>query len=157
MKFDSLKAELDLLPPDAIELIGFVLRAGRIKYEAENWRKCPNHKKYIAAMFRHALKHLKGESTDKQTGLLHLAQAVCSGLFALELYIKIGEDISMERKQFSYFALIERKSKKRGVVLKRFRSYEKAWEYLTEQELDPAKFPIKTVNPVDKVGNTVCL
>src|SRR5271169_5245656 len=132
-KHDQIKSELDLLPPLAIDLIGFVLRAGRLKYESENWRKCPDHKKYIAAMLRHAIQHLRGQSTDSKTGLLHLAQAVCSGLFALELYAKIGEDDSMERKQFSYFGVVERKSAKRGVVKKRFRSYEKAWDYLTSE------------------------
>jgi hypothetical protein len=154
-KYDSLKAELDLLPPRAIELIGFVLRHGRLVYEAENWRKCPNHKKYVAAMLRHGFKHLAGESTDSKSGLLHLAHAVCSGLFALELFGQIGEDKSMERKQFSYFAIIERKSKKRGVIVKRFRSYERAWEYLTDQEMDPQRFPIRTVDPKDKIGSQV--
>lgn len=140
-----------------MEIVGFVARNGSLKYAEENWRKCPDHKRFVAALLRHAYKHLEGKSTDNASGLLHLAHAVCSGLFALDLFMKIGDPVSMERKQFSYFAVIERKSKKRGVVVKRFRSYDKAWDYLTSEGLDPANYPIKTVDPKDKVGLPVPL
>ena len=156
-KFDRVKSRLDLLPSDAMEIVGFVARYGGLKYEPENWRKCKNHKQFVAALLRHAYKHLKADYTDHESGLLHLAQAVCSGLFALDLFMKIGDPASMERRQFSYFAVLQRKGKKRGVILKRFKSYTAAWDYLTDQNLDPAKFPIKTVNPRDKVGTTIPL
>lgn len=159
-KHDHLKARLDLLPPDALELVGFVLRYGALfKYSPENWRKCKDPERYIAPMLRHVLKHMKGEYTDKESGLLHLAHAVTSGLFALDIFIKLGQSKSpsMERKQFNYFAIVERKSKKRGVVKKRFRSYEAAWEWLTEHELEPSSNIIRTVKTSEKLGDIVII
>lgn len=161
MKFrknDKAKSRLDLLPEDATEMVGYVLRHGALKYAANNWRKCKDPQRYIRPILTHALKHLKGEFHDKESGLLHLAHAVCSGLFALDLFIKgVYSKKSMERKQFSYFALVKRASAKsrRGVVIKRARTYETLWSHLTENELDPLTHVIRTVTPADKVGSTV--
>lgn len=156
-KHDSVKSRLDLVPGNALDLVGFVLRHGAVVYEAENWRKCKQGVRYVAAMLRHAYKHLNGEYLDKHSSLPHLAHAVTSGLFALELFFKGVQTTNMERKQFSYFAIVERKSKKRGVVKKRFRSYEKIWKYFTDEGLDPSKHIIRTVEPKEKVNSLVCL
>lgn len=155
-KHDSMKSRLDLLPPQAIEIVGYVLRHGAVEYPEGNWKLCEQPERYVAAMLRHVMKHQKGDFTDKQSGLLHLAHAVTSGLIALELFFKLGHNNSMD-KRFNYFAIVERKSKKRGVVKKRFRSYEAAWKYLTDHELEPSKSIVKTVNPKDKVGSEVPL
>lgn len=155
-KHDGMKSRLDLLPGKAIELVGYALRHGAKEYAPDNWRKCKDPQRYIAALLRHVMQHQDGESTDSDSGLLHLALAATNALFALELFFKLGQDNGMD-KRFNYFALIERKSKKRGVVKKRFRSYEAAWKYLTSHELEPSKAIIKTVNPADKVGQEVPL
>ncbi len=147
-KHDQLKSRLDLLPPDAIELVGWVLRHGGIKYVPGNWRKCKDPERYVAASLRHIFKHLGGEFTDSDSGLPHLAHAICSGLFALDLHIKARHN----KRLGNYFALITRKSKHRGVVFRRFKTYEAAWAYLTKLELDPADNVIKTVPYNVKVG-----
>ncbi len=154
-KYDDLKSRLDLLPSDALELVGFVSRHGALKYAPGNWRKCKDSGRYVAPMLRHIFKHLKGDYTDKESGLLHLAHAICSGLFALDLFVRECHNPKMEKKQFSYFALVKRKTKHRGVVQKRFRSYEKAWTYLTDEGLEPKDNLIMTVTPADKVGQSV--
>ncbi len=156
-KYDGAKSRMDLLPAKALEMVGFVLRHGAREYAPHNWRKCKNPEKYLAAALRHIFKHLDDNFTDRDSGLLHLAHAACSVLFALDLFVKMGENNKMERKQFSYFGVIERKSKKRGVVLKRFRSYDKAWTYLTDEKLLPEKHSIRTVSSKDKIGQTVSL
>lgn len=156
-KHDAGKSRLDLVPPKALEIVGFALRHGAKAYSEEGWRKCPNHKKYIAAALRHLYKHLDGKPVDRDTGLLHLAQAATSALFALDLFVRIGEDGSMERKQFSYFGVIERKSKRSGVVVKRFRSYDKAWTFLTDEKFTPETHLIRTVDPKQKVGTSVSI
>lgn len=156
IKHDQFKSRLDLLPVDALELVGFVLRHGAKKYRANGWKDCEDPMRYVRPILSHTFQHLKGNITDKESGLLHLAHAVTSGLIALDLFIKLGQSQkSMERKQFSYFAIVTRKSKKRGIVKKRFRSYEKAWEYLTDNELEPTQHSIQTVKPSDKPGTVV--
>lgn len=155
-KSDSKKSRLDLVPPEALELVGFVLGNGARKYAPENWRKCPDHKRFVAAMLRHVVKYMQGEFTDRESGLLHLAHAATSALIALDLFVRIGEDTSMERKQFSYFAIVKPKGKtKRGKVIKRFRSYTKAWEHLIDNEMVPEEYTVVTVRPHQKVGFTV--
>lgn len=155
IKYDSFKSRLDLLPVDALELVGFVLRHGAKKYRANGWVDCKDPTRYVRPILSHTFQHLKGNYTDKESGLLHLAHAVTSGLIALDLFLRLGEGKNMERKQFNYFAIVTRKSKKRGVVKKRFRSYEKAWEYLISHELEPSQHVIQTVKPADTIGTVV--
>lgn len=156
IKYDNFKSRLDLLPVDALELVGFVLRHGAKKYRANGWKDCKDPMRYVRPILSHTFQHLKGNYTDKESGLLHLAHAVTSGLIALDLFLRLSNNThEMERKQFSYFAIVTRKSKKRGVVYKRFRSYEKAWEYLTDNELEPSQHIIQTVKTTDKVGSIV--
>jgi hypothetical protein len=157
-KFDKAKSRLDLLPEDAIEMVGYVLRHGALKYAPNNWRKCKDPARYVAPIIRHVLKHQKGLFHDKESGLLHLAHATCSALFALDLFIKSKYSKStMERKQFSYFAIVKRRSvrARSGIVMRRARSYEPLWTYLTDNELDPLTHVIMTVPPTNKVGSTI--
>lgn len=158
-KHDSGKSRLDLLPPTALELVGFVARFGAIsKYEPHNYLTCKDHTRFVAPILRHTYKHLKGEFNDPESGLLHLAHAICSGLFALELFINEEQYRKVvEHKQFSYFAVIERKTKKRGVVLKRFRTYVSAHAWLTKEELNVDSHIVMTVQAKNKVGQKITL
>lgn len=155
IKYDNFKSRLDLLPVDALELVGFVLRHGARKYRANGWQDCEDPQRYIRPILTHTFQHLKGNYTDPESGILHLAHAVTSGLIALELFIKLSQSSKMEPGRFNYFAIIERKSKRRGIVKKRFRSYEKAWKYLIDNELEPSQHIIQTIKPADKIGATV--
>lgn len=152
VKNDDFKSRLDLLPPRAIELIGFVLRHGGIVYAPGNWKKCKDPARYIAATLRHIMKHMKGDFLDKESHLPHLAHAVCSGLFALDLLLQGRQD---SFTMGNYFAIVKHRSKKRGVVVKRFNSYSKAWEHLEGKQLDPKRHTIRTVVAAEKAGCTV--
>lgn len=148
-KYDEIKSRLDLLPPRAIEIIGFVLRSGALKYAPDNWRECKDPSRFVRPLLGHTLSHMRGEFTDPESGLPSLAHAICSGLFALDLYLNGAQD---RFTMGNYFTII-RKSGKRGVVTKRFRSYTAAWDYLEKNKLDPDKFTIKTLPSNIKVGS----
>ena len=84
-KFDSEKPKLYLLPPKSIIEIGKVLTYGAEKYDAENWRKVDDlQNRYTSAALRHIFAHIDGEEVDEETGLSHLAHAMCCLLFKLE-------------------------------------------------------------------------
>lgn len=64
-----------------------VLHYGAEKYpSADNWRAVEGAAtRYPSAALRHIMAHLNGEVTDPESGLPHLAHAICSLLFAAEL------------------------------------------------------------------------
>ena len=84
-KYDGNKAKLYLLPPKSILEVGKVLTYGAEKYDAENWRKVDDlQNRYTSAALRHIFAHMDGEADDQETGLSHLAHAMCCLLFKLE-------------------------------------------------------------------------
>ena len=84
-KYDEEKAKLYLLPPKSILEVGKVLTYGADKYDAENWRKVDDlQNRYTSAALRHIFAHIDGEADDPETGLSHLAHAMCCLLFKLE-------------------------------------------------------------------------
>lgn len=83
-KHDEDKLDWTLLPIESIEKVIDVLQFGAIKYGRENWKHVENaDRRYIAAAYRHMAEYLKGESSDIESGLPHLAHAAASILFAL--------------------------------------------------------------------------
>ena len=58
---------------------------GAKKYDRKNWAKVDDKERYIAAPLRHILAYQQGEKLDKESGISHLAHAICSLLFLLEL------------------------------------------------------------------------
>lgn len=84
-KYDGDKPKLYLLPPRSILEVGKVLTYGAEKYDAENWRKVDDlQNRYTSAALRHIFAHIDGEKNDEETGLSHLAHAMCCLLFKLE-------------------------------------------------------------------------
>ena len=84
-KDDAGKLRYTLLPLDALESVVRVLEHGAAKYGVGNWRHVPDlQQRYVDATLRHVLAHQRGETTDPESGLPHLAHAVCSLLFLLE-------------------------------------------------------------------------
>ena len=79
MKQDHGKNRWDLLPIREVEQGVEVLTAGSIKYSDDNWKAVVAEKpgRYWAALFRHITARLKGEKLDPETGLPHLAHALC--------------------------------------------------------------------------------
>lgn len=85
-KFDSEKPRMDLIPPTAEHLLAEVLTHGAQKYAPNNWRKVPDAEtRYIAAAMRHINAYRSGEHLDEESGLPHLAHAMCCLAFILEL------------------------------------------------------------------------
>lgn len=82
-KDDGGKLPYDLLPPDAVEEIIKVLQFGAKKYEPRNWEKGMAWNRPFAALMRHMWAWWKGEGTDPETGISHLAHAGCCILFLI--------------------------------------------------------------------------
>jgi hypothetical protein len=96
VKYDSGKPRFGLIPPYAIEEVAKVLTVGAQKYSPNNWKYVENGQaRYVDAMSRHLNSFIKGESTDPETGLHHLAHAICCAMFIVDADISgtklIGE------------------------------------------------------------------
>ena len=101
MKFDDAKTRYDLIPPEALEQVARVLTFGAQKYDNDNWRKVKRkRRRYFAATMRHLCKWIGGERYDIETGLSHLAHAVCCILFMLDMEDTVfGEDETNEEQR----------------------------------------------------------
>lgn len=88
-RFDQGKPQFLLIPPLAHHAHAEVLTFGAQKYAPDNWRKVENaDTRYLNAAFRHLHAHSKGEVLDKESGLPHLAHAIASLSFTLELLLE---------------------------------------------------------------------
>jgi hypothetical protein len=85
VKFDQDKPRMDLLDARAIEQLALVLSFGAKKYAAHNWRKGWAKSRLIAAALRHIFAYLRGENNDPESGLSHVAHAMCCCMFLLGL------------------------------------------------------------------------
>lgn len=81
MKFDTGKPPMELLDAEWIEATAMVLEHGRIKYEANNWRKGIQVSRIIGGILRHLFAILRGEDIDPESGLPHSAHASCGCMF----------------------------------------------------------------------------
>lgn len=85
VKYDQDKPDFSLLSSYAITELCKVLTFGGRKYDLHNWRKGIAITRLIAASLRHIFSFLAGESKDPETGLSHIAHAMCCCMFILEL------------------------------------------------------------------------
>ena len=100
IKYDSAKPKMNLLPPKAILEVAKVLTFGAEKYDAENWRKLDDlQNRYTAGALRHIFAHMDGEKLDPETGLSHMAHALCCLLFKLEIELEDGESKEEELRE----------------------------------------------------------
>ena len=100
IKYDSEKPKMNLLPPKAIVEVARVLTCGAEKYDAENWRKLDDlQNRYTAGALRHIFAHMDGEKLDPETGLSHMAHALCCLLFKLEIELEDGESKEEELRE----------------------------------------------------------
>ena len=84
IKFDGEKTRFDLLPWNEIKQVADVFTLGAKKYADENWKFVPEgRKRYFAATMRHLVAWKEGEKIDKESGISHLAHAICCLLFLL--------------------------------------------------------------------------
>ena len=86
VKFDGGKLRYSLLPAGTINQVVEVLEFGAAKYAPDNWQVVPDaRRRYYNAAMRHVDADWRGEKVDPETGLPHLAHAVCCLLFMMWL------------------------------------------------------------------------
>lgn len=86
-KLDGGKARLDLLPFKGLEQVAAIMAFGAKKYSEGGWRDVPNAKaRYTAAALRHLFAYARGEKTDPESGLHHLAHCCACLLFILDKF-----------------------------------------------------------------------
>ena len=100
IKYDSAKPKMNLLPPKEIVEVAKVLTFGAEKYGAENWKELEDlQNRYTAGALRHIFAHMDGEKLDSETGLSHMAHALCCLLFKLEIELEDGESKEEELRE----------------------------------------------------------
>jgi hypothetical protein len=82
---DGSKLRVDLVPPQMIQAVAQVLGFGAKKYAAHNWMKGIAWSEIAAGVKRHLMSFEIGDEIDPESGLPHLAHALC-GLTFLHYY-----------------------------------------------------------------------
>jgi len=86
---DAGKPAFSLIPASAEEAVAKVLEYGAQRYGPDNWRLVPDaRRRYLGAALRHVNAYRRGETLDiglNGSTLPHLAHAICSLMFILEL------------------------------------------------------------------------
>lgn len=90
-KNDQDKVRLELLPPEALEEIAWILTFGAKKYDAWNWANGIAYSRVFGAILRHLWAWWLGENLDPESGRSHLAHASC-GLLFLMTYEKYNRE-----------------------------------------------------------------
>jgi len=100
IKYDGEKPMMHLLPPKAINEVAKVLKFGAQKYDEENWRKLDNlQSRYSSGALRHIFAHIDSETLDTESGLSHLAHAICCLLFKLEIELEDAKSKEEEPRE----------------------------------------------------------
>jgi len=81
-KYSDGKRQYSLLPTGVVVQVIDVLMGGMDKYGRDNW-KGVDQVEYFDAAHRHLDAWVSGQKTDKDTGLHHLAHAICCQMFML--------------------------------------------------------------------------
>ena len=84
-KYDESKPDMSLLSPLALTYLAQVLTFGAKKYAPNNWRKGIDQSRLVSAALRHITAFNAGEDVDPETGLPHMAHAMCCCMFSVEL------------------------------------------------------------------------
>lgn len=84
VKHDSGKLLWNLLPWKATEETVEVLTFGAKKYAPNNWRNAEDTQRFLAAAMRHIAAFAMGQKRDPETGIHHLAHAICNMMFIIE-------------------------------------------------------------------------
>lgn len=83
-KHDQGKPRWDLLPWGPLEEVAAVLEFGARKYAPGNWKLVRGARwRYLRAGLGHLAARARGEVRDPESGLPHLAHAVCCCLFLM--------------------------------------------------------------------------
>lgn len=82
-KYDDDRLRADLWSITALEETAKVLTYGAEKYEVYNWAKGIKYSRVYGALLRHLWAWWRREENDAETGLNHLAHAMCCLMFLL--------------------------------------------------------------------------
>lgn len=92
-KDDQGKCRLDLIPPEVLESLGWVLTYGAEHYGERNCEQGMRYGRLYAALFRHMLAWWQGEDEDPDSGRSHLWHALfCVSMLVVYEQRKSGED-----------------------------------------------------------------
>lgn len=86
LRYNEGKTRHDLVPVYAQEQYARVLTVGANKYAERNWERGMAWSKTLASLKRHILAFERGDDFDAETGLLHMAHAMCNAAFLVEYY-----------------------------------------------------------------------
>lgn len=90
VKFDENKPKFSLMKHDALLEMVSVLTYGAKKYSPDNWKHLPNaRERYFDAANRHMWQWFGGEERDQESGLHHLAHAMSSLMFIIQMDIDL--------------------------------------------------------------------
>jgi len=87
--YDDGKPRVDLISPRALEELGKVLAYGAKKYGDQNWLNGIDWTKLYGSALRHLLAWRRREDTDPESGLPHLAHAMCNIMMLLH-YVEVN-------------------------------------------------------------------
>lgn len=87
-KDDALKLRLDLIPPEVIYALAYILTHGAQKYEPHNWERGFDWSRPFAALQRHLWSWWGGHSDDDETQHSHLWNALCELAFLVTFEIR---------------------------------------------------------------------
>ncbi len=77
VKHDQGKPDLSMISQLLMESVAEVRVFGAKKYSRNNWRKGFKYTRSIAAALRHIMAFNEGQDLDPESGLSHIAHAVC--------------------------------------------------------------------------------
>lgn len=84
VKADGLKPRVDLIPVAPLLDMALVLDFGAKKYAERNWERGFDWSRVYSAALRHLMAFWNGEDLDEETGLPHVAHALCCVAFLAE-------------------------------------------------------------------------
>lgn len=79
------KLEFVLDFPNAIELVSEVAEYGATKYSLHNWKHGLTYRTITGSLLRHLSAYMRGESTDEESGELHLGHIAWNALALAEM------------------------------------------------------------------------
>jgi hypothetical protein len=165
-KYDMGKLRFDLFPDNVLPSVLKVLMHGAEIYGEDNWKFVKNfNKRYYAAAMRHLNSWKFGKVYDKNTGISHLAHAICCLSFLLSrqeektVYIS-GPMTGHYQYNFNEFFKIETLLQSKGWIV--FNPARLSWElsYALKKnliEISKEEFMKVDLAAISKCNNLILL
>lgn len=113
VKHDEDKPKFSLMKPDALMEMVAVLTYGAKKYSPDNWKHLENaRQRYFDAANRHLWQWYGGEERDPESGLHHLAHAMSSLMFLIQMDMEEKEEVVTPAKQRDWVEALDKQTTK---------------------------------------------